>query len=93
MKNFLNFKIVSSTLCPFCNSENENPIHLFYSYNQRISLWSKFQELVNTEILLPQNTPRSAFFGFPDNKTFFEIIDHFHLILSIICLNPGIQDK
>ena len=27
------FKIVSSPLCSFCNSENETPIHLFYSCN------------------------------------------------------------
>ena len=32
------FKIVSSTLCSFCNSENETPIHLFYSGNQTKSL-------------------------------------------------------
>ena len=30
-------------------------------------------------IFLPQNTPQSAFFGFPDNKESFEIINHFHL--------------
>ena len=73
------FKIVSSPLCPFCNSENETPRHLFYSCNQTISLWSKLQELLNSEIVLPQNTPQSAFFGFPDNKENFEIIKHLHL--------------
>ena len=74
------FKIVSSPLCSFCNLENETPIHLFYSCNQRKSFWSKLQELMNSEILLPQNTPQSAFFGFPDNKENFEIINHLHLI-------------
>ena len=29
MKKFLNFKIVCSAPCFFCNSENETPIHLF----------------------------------------------------------------
>ena len=62
------FKIVSSPLCSFCNSENETPIHLFYSCNQIKSLRSKLQELMSSEILLPQNTQQSAFFGFPDNK-------------------------
>ena len=39
-----------------------------------------FQELLNSEILLPQNTPQSAFFGFPNNKENFEIINRFYLI-------------
>ena len=34
---------------------------------------------MNSEILLPQNTPQSAFFGFPDNEENFEIIKHLHL--------------
>ena len=76
------FKIISSPLCSFCNSENKTPIHLFYSCNQTKSLWSKLQELMNSEILLPQNTPQSAFFGFPDNKENFEIINHLHLIFK-----------
>ena len=40
-ENVFKFKIVSSLLCPFCNSENETPRHLFYSCNQTKSLWSK----------------------------------------------------
>ena len=37
---------------------------------------------MNSEILLPQNTPQNAFFGFPDNKENFEIINHLHLIFK-----------
>ena len=76
------FKIVSSPLCSFCNSENEPPIHRFYSFNQTKSLWSKLQELMNLEILLLQNTPQGAFFGFPDNNKNFKIINHLHLIFK-----------
>ena len=76
------FKIVSSPLCSFCNLANETPIHLFYSWNRTNSLWSKLQRLLNSEILLPQNKPQSAFFGFPDNKENFEIITHLHLIFK-----------
>ena len=68
------FKIVSSL-----NSEDGTPIHLFYSCNQTKSLWFKFQELLNSEILLPQNTPQSAYFGFPDDKENFETVSHWHL--------------
>ena len=79
------FKIVSSPLCSLCSSENETPIHLFYSCNQTKSLWSKLQELLNSEKLLAQNMPKSAFFSFPDNKeNHLEIINLCILYLSII---------
>ena len=76
------FKIVSSTLCSLCNSENETFIHLFYSCNQTKSLWSKLKELSNSEILLSQNVPQRAFFGFTDDKGNFEIVNHLHLIFK-----------
>ena len=38
------------------------------------------------KILLPQNTPQIAFFGFPDNKENVEIIDHLHLIFKYYLL-------
>ena len=81
MKNFLNLKLFFH-LFVLCNSENKIPIHLSYSRNQVKSLLSKFQELLNSEILLPQNTLQSSFFGFPDNKNFFEIINHLHLVFK-----------
>ena len=37
---------------------------------------------MNSEILLPQNTQQSAFFGFPDNKENFEIMNHLHLLFK-----------
>ena len=76
------FKIVSPPLCSFFNSENETPIQLLYSCSQTKSLWSKLQELLNSEIILPQNTPQSAFFGFPNNIENFEMNNHLHLIFK-----------
>ena len=37
---------------------------------------------MNSKILLPQNTPQSAFFGFSDNEENFEIVNHLHLIFK-----------
>ena len=37
---------------------------------------------MDSEILLQQNTPQTAFFGFPDNKEKFKIINHLHLIFK-----------
>ena len=76
------FKIVFLPLCSFGNSENETPIQLFNSCNQTKSLWSKLQVLMNSEIILPQNTLQSAFFEFPHNKENFEIINHLYLIFK-----------
>ena len=81
-ENHFKFKFVSSPLCSFFNSENETPIQLLYSCSQTKSLWSKLQELLNSEILLPQNTPQSAFFGFPNNTENFEMTNHLHLIFK-----------
>ena len=39
-------------------------------------------EIMNSEIFFTQNTPQSAFFGFPDNKENFEIISHLHLLFK-----------
>ena len=36
---------------------------------------------MNSEMLLPQNTPNSPFLGFPDNKK-LEIINHLDLIFK-----------
>ena len=82
-EKYFRFKFVSSPICSFCNSEDETPLHLFYSCNQTKSLQSKFQELLYSEKFLPQNTPLSAFFVFfSDNKQNFEIINHLHLIFK-----------
>ena len=59
---------------------NKNFLNLKWN-NQTKSLWSKLQELMNSEMLLPQNTPHSTFLDFPDNKN-FEIINHLDLIFK-----------
>ena len=89
---YLNEKL-SSPLRSFCNSENETPIHLFYSCNQTKSLWSKLQELLNSEILLPQNKPHSAFLVFQIIRKILKSLTICILYLSIICLKSGIQEK
>ena len=56
MKNFFKFKIVSSPLCSFCNLEDKTPTRLFYSCNHTKSLWSKFQELLNSNTTSAKST-------------------------------------
>ena len=48
---------------------------------------------MNSEILLPQNMPQRAFFGFPDNTEHFEIINHLHIIFKCYLLKFGNTSK
>ena len=73
------FKIVCSPHLFFFLIRN---IFKINSCNQTKPLWSKLQEVLNSEILLPKNTPQSGFLGFPNNKENFEIINHFHRIFK-----------
>ena len=87
------FKIFTSPLSSFCNCEDETPIHFSCSCNQTKSLSSKFQELLNSEILLPKSTPLRAFFFFQIIKKILKSLTICILYLRIICLTPEIQEK
>ena len=91
MKNVLSLKLFLHLF--FFFFLKRNPYTLFFSCNQTKSLWYKLQKLLNSEIFLPQNTPQSAFFIFPDNKENFEIINHFHLMFKYYLLKCGMQEK
>ena len=82
MKNFFNLKLFLSLFVLFIIQKMKPLYTFFYSCSQTRSLWSKLQELLNSEILLPQNTPQSAFFGFPNNTENFEMTNHLHLIFK-----------
>ena len=89
------FKIVSSPLCSFCNLKDETPINLFYSRNQTKSLWSKFKELLNSEILPPQKKHhRVLSLALLIKKKILKSLTFCFLYLSIICLNkPKTKNK
>ena len=71
MKNFFNLKLFLSLFVLFIIQKMKPLYTFFYSCSQTRSLWSKLQELLNSEILLPQNKQQSAFFRFPDSKKHF----------------------
>ena len=88
------FNIVFSPLCSFCNSEDETPIHLFHPCNQTKSHWSKLQELLNSKVFIPQNTPqRKHSLVFQTIKKILKSLTICILYLNIICLSTGIQKK
>ena len=75
------FKKTSCPLCSFCQSENETPIHLFYGRIKTNLLWYKFKKFLKTKIDLPINT-QSAIFGFLNNESNSDIINHLLLIFK-----------
>ena len=93
MKNFFNLKLFLSLFVLFIIQKMKPLYTFFYSCSQTRSLWSKLQELLNSEILLPQNTPGSTFLVFQIIKKILKSLTICILYLSIICMKAGIQEK
>ena len=53
-----------STLCSFCNLENETATHIFAKCNKTQRLWETLQWQFRNHIQFPLITPQSAVFGF-----------------------------
>ena len=72
-----------TSLCSFCELENENIKHLFCDCPVTKDLWNQLKD--KTHLDLPDLTPKSAFFGFfeQQNQTIF----HIHLIFRIAVYN------
>ena len=74
--------LVSSPLCSYCQDYDENIVHLFYKCQKSVSLWRELQEnLIGLNIILPNLTLESAFFGFL-NSDF--LLNHILIIFKIL---------
>ena len=92
-EKLFSFKKISSTLCCFCQSENETPIHLFHGCIKTNLLWYKLKEFVKTKIDLPVNTPQNAIFGFLNYESNSDIINHLLLIFKYYLFNSRKHKK
>ena len=84
IEKLFKYKIVSSLFFSFfffCNSENEAPIHPFYSCNQTKSLWGLNYKSYWTQKYLFHKI-RHGLLSLLYNKESFEIINHLHLIVK-----------
>ena len=63
-KRLFTLRKTHSTLCFFCNLENETATHIFAICNKTQRLWETLQWQFRNHIQFPLITPQSAVFGF-----------------------------
>ena len=81
-KSLFRFRIVTDSLCSFCKSFDESPLHLFHDCTFTQNLWNRLRNYLSENILIPPLTPQSAIFGFIDTNDSYLIINHLHLIFK-----------
>ena len=62
------FGIKLSPLCSFCNLCEETPFHIFYECERIKCLRSGLVQYFQNSLVLPNLTPQTAIFRFPDSK-------------------------
>ena len=77
------FGEASTSLCSYCELENENIKHLFSECPYTKNLWNQLKE--RTLLDLPNLTPKSAFFVFFELQN--QLIFYIHLIFRIAVYN------
>ena len=76
------FKKVDSSLCSYCNKEQETLLHLFHSCLKTKQLWNKPREYFSKFINIPHSTPQSSIPGIFDDNQHWELINHLSLIFK-----------
>ena len=74
----------STSMCSFCESEEETIYHLFYECRTATLLWSQITAYFADKIDIPSLTPRSAFFGFYEQNADRIIINQIHLTFRMV---------
>ena len=85
------FRIVSRSLCSFCNSEDETPFHIFQDCTHTENLWNQLQTYTSENRVIPCLTPQSAMFGFIDTQHENRVIlNHWYLSSNSKFINQEI---
>ena len=86
---FLNKKlyisgITKSSLCSYCNTNDETPIHLFCECNSTKSLWLQLNRHFHSDLKFPELTPQTAIVGiFNDSVSNIHLINHILLLFKL----------
>ena len=62
------FKKVDSSLCSYCNKEQETLLHLFHSCLKTKQLWNKLRQYLSKFTNISHSTPQSSIPGIFDNN-------------------------
>ena len=77
------FKKVDSTLCLYCNEEEEeNLLYLLHFCLNVKYLWNKLRQYFSQFINIPHSTPQSSILGISDNNQHSELINRLLLIFK-----------
>ena len=82
--------LADSPMCSYCNASEETMLHLFFECLKTKSLWMSTRNFFRPQLILPDITPQSAFFGLPFNSGCLE--NHIHLIFKI-CIYKSREKK
>ena len=88
------FGISNTSLCSFCNIEDETPLHLFYGCLKTQDLWKELQDYLKQDIVLPHLIPQSAIFGFLDiQQKEYILINHLLIIFKFYVYSTSRKEK
>ena len=68
------FGFKASSLCSFCNSEDETPLHLFFNCHIVKSFWTQLDNYFSHDFRLRTLTPQAALLGMFNDSSINENI-------------------
>ena len=75
--------LVVSSMCSFCNIEEETPIHLFSECQYVIGAWGQVQSFFSSKLVLADLNPQSAILGWVQEDRFCILKNQILLIFKI----------
>ena len=76
--------LVVSSLCPYCKTVDETPIHLFAECSYVGGLWGQLQNFFEDYIHLGEITPQSAILGWQNEEVLGIIKNQILLIFKMV---------
>ena len=92
-KMLFKFKLASTPLCSYCNTEEETPIHIFYACEKTRYLWNILRQNLLPNMNIPFLTPQSAICGLYSLKENFHIVNHLLILYKYFIYNARDNGK
>ena len=83
-KKLFLFGLSDTSNCPFCNTENEDTVHLFHACTQTTALWHALKNALIDVLPLPDLSAKYSVLGFFDHaRENCVLVNHLLLIYKI----------